>query len=104
MSLGNKWLWNDVFTGRDVKRRRGSHQKDGVLYAYGKGIKQGFKAPNAEVFDLVPTVLHSMSLPLPCEFDGHILHDLFVEEIPAAPAIGTEESVARRKLKKLLQV
>jgi len=104
MNLGNKWLWNDAFNGRDVKKRCGAHQKDGVLYAYGKGIKQGFKAPNAEVFDLVPTVLHSMSLPLPYEFDGQILYDLFVEEKPAAPATGTEESVTRRKLKKLLQV
>lgn len=104
MGLGNKWLWNDVFTGRDVKKRRGSHQKDGVLYAYGKGIKQGFKAPNAEVFDLVPTVLRSMKLPLPYEFDGRILQDLFVEENAVDPATDTEESVARRKLKKLLQV
>jgi len=108
MSLGNKWLWNDEFVGRDSKKRRGSHQKDGVLYAYGAGIKQGFKAPNAEVYDLVPTVLHSMGLPLPYEFDGRVLNDLFLEEhkqaeqLPASNA--TEGGLARRKLKKLLEV
>jgi predicted AlkP superfamily phosphohydrolase/phosphomutase len=107
MGLGNKWLWNDEFVGRDSKKRRGSHQKDGVLYACGPGIKQGFKAPSAEVYDLVPTVLHSMGLPLPYEFDGRVLNDLFVERKQAeqTPASnGTEGGLARRKLKKLLEV
>jgi len=108
MSLGNKWLWNDEFVGRDSKKRRGSHQKDCVLYAYGAGINQGFKAPNAEVYDLVPTVLHSMRLPLPYEFDGRVLNDLFVEEHKQAeqpPASNdTQGGLARRKLKKLSEV
>lgn len=110
MSLGNKWLWNDVSTSRNSKKRRGSHQKEGVLYAFGRGIKQGFAAPNAEVYDLVPTVLHSMGLPLPHEFDGRILHELFVEERGQDdPALtmknkGTEGGLAQRKLKKLLEV
>ena len=38
MSLGNKALWDSP------ARTRGTHQKDGVLYAYGKGFKQGFQA------------------------------------------------------------
>jgi predicted AlkP superfamily phosphohydrolase/phosphomutase len=108
MSLGNRWLWNDVFTGRDTKKRRGSHQKDGVLYAYGGNIKQGFHAPNAEVCDLVPTVLAGMGLPLPCEFDGQVLEALFIErdqreQADAAPENG-RGSLAHRKLKKLLEV
>src|SRR5438046_7413692 len=103
MSLGNKWLWNDEFVGRDSKKRRGSHQKDGVLYAYGAGIKQGFQAPNAEVYDLVPTVLRSMGLPLPYEFDGRVLNDLFAEEHkrveqPTA-SNATEGGLTQRKLK-----
>ena len=106
MALGNKWLWNDVSTGRDTKKRRGSHQKEGVFYAYGAGIKQGFAAPNAEIYDLVPTVLQSMGLPQPHEFDGRVLNELFVEQPPqaATPNGGTEGGLARRKLKKLLEV
>jgi predicted AlkP superfamily phosphohydrolase/phosphomutase len=109
MSLGHTRLWDDVFTGRDTKKRRGSHQKDGVLYAYGANLKQGFKAPNAEVCDLVPTVLQSMGLPLPCEFDGRVLEALFVEDDckhrPLTEAEHAPESgLARRKLKKLLEV
>jgi predicted AlkP superfamily phosphohydrolase/phosphomutase len=107
MSLGNKWLWNDVFTGRDRKKRRGSHQKEGVFYAYGAGIKQGFQAANAEVYDLVPTVLRSMGLPFPYEFDGKVIEDVFIEPQPSAQqAAGSspEGGLARRKLKKLLEV
>lgn len=102
MNLGNKRFWDDA------SKIRGTHQKDGVLYAYGAGIKRGFKAPNAEIYDLVPTVLQGMKLPLPHSFDGRILNELFVEsrqkEDVEAKGNGAEGGLARRKLKKLLEV
>lgn len=97
MSLGNKALWDSP------ARTRGTHQKDGVLYAYGKGLKQGFKAPNAEIYDLVPTVLRGMGLPLPHEFDGRVLDELFVENKPAEQLSTVGAGHARGKLKKLLE-
>src|SRR5205085_10577675 len=102
VTLGNKQLWD----APNVVR--GTHQKDGVLYAYGSGIKRGFKAPNAEIYDLVPTVLRSMGLPFPYTFDGRVLDELFVEskQVEQSP-IATDdakEGLARRKLKKLLEV
>lgn len=99
--LGNARVWEDI--GKTF----GSHQKDGVLYAYGGPFKRGYKAPNAEVFDLVPTVLRSMNLPFPSAFDGRVLDELFVEDIQAQPgqaAAPEEGGLARRKLKKLLEV
>jgi hypothetical protein len=90
---------------------RGSHKKDGVFYAYGGGIKRGFKAPNAEIYDLVPTVLRirSMNLLFPHEFDGRVLEEVFVESQrnqsePGAVENRNEGGLARRKLKKLLEV
>jgi predicted AlkP superfamily phosphohydrolase/phosphomutase len=102
MRLGNTHLWDDANT------TRGTHQKDGVLYAYGGGIKQGFIAPNAELYDLVPTVLHSMGLPLPSPFDGRVLEELFIErkqfeQTPLVEVRDTESSLVRSKLKKLLE-
>ncbi len=102
MNLGNTRLWDDANT------TRGTHQKDGVLFAYGAGIKQGFKAPNAELYDIVPTILHNMGLPLPFEFDGRVLDELFVERKQveqASPAAvdGYENGLVRSKLKKLLE-
>jgi predicted AlkP superfamily phosphohydrolase/phosphomutase len=102
VSLGNKKLW------AEPNVVRGTHQKDGVLYAYGGGIKQGFKASNAEIYDLVPTVLRSMGLPFPYTFDGHVLNELFVDTdkpVEETAANTTAKGgLARRKLNKLLEV
>ncbi len=101
MDLGNKHIWEDI--GKTF----GSHHKDGVLFAYGGPFKRGFKAPNAEVFDIVPTVLQAMDLPFPYAFDGHVLEALFNEdkqgEKLAVTGKSEEGSLARRKLKKLLE-
>src|SRR5205807_2124579 len=100
MEMGNQRIWEDI--GKSF----GSHHKDGVLYAYGAGFKQGYIAPNAEIFDLVPTLLHSMGLPFPYKFDGRVLDELFVEDKRRKQELveaGTAEGgLARRKLKKLL--
>src|SRR5438874_16840 len=101
MDLGNERIWEDI--GKTF----GSHHKDGVLYAYGAGFKRGFNAPNAEIYDLVPTLLHSMGLPFPYNFDGRVLDELFVEEKQADQGLvgagkSAESGLTRRKLKKLL--
>jgi predicted AlkP superfamily phosphohydrolase/phosphomutase len=102
MSLGNERLWDDANT------TRGTHQKDGVFYAYGNGIKQGFRASNAELYDVVPTILHCMGLPLPDQFDGCVLEELFienkqVEQRTPEQVNGVQSSLVRSKLKKLLE-
>jgi len=99
MDLGSKWCWNET------SQVRGTHQKEGVLYAYGGGIKKGFKAPNAEIYDLVPTVLRSLGLPLSNTFDGRVLDELFVQSssVESTP-IAAENGFARRKLAKLLEM
>ena len=98
VELGNRTLWEDL------GKAFGSHQKDGVFYAYGGPFKRGFKAPDAEIYDLVPTLLRAMELPLPHAFDGQVLEALFVEKTPVEPSSATEGGLARRKLKKLLEV
>lgn len=102
MDLGNRDLWEEA------SHVRGTHQKEGVLYAYGGGIKRGYQAGPAEIFDLVPTLLYSMRLPFPHGFDGEVIEDLFTEERKQAEhpliAAGRENDVSptRKKLKKLL--
>ncbi len=103
VEMGNPRIWEDI--GKSF----GSHHKDGVFYAYGGPFKRGFKAPNAEVYDLVPTLLRSMKLPLPHAFDGRTLDELFVdgpqeEQSAVSPEQGAEGGLARRKLQKLQQV
>lgn len=96
VELGNGRLWDNL--GKTF----GSHQKDGVLYAYGSKFKRDFEAPNAEIYDLVPTVLRSMGLPLPYTFDGRVLDELFIEhQSIEQPMVSAEGGLAQRKLKKL---
>jgi predicted AlkP superfamily phosphohydrolase/phosphomutase len=100
---GNRRIWE--YLGKSF----GSHQKDGVLYAYGGPFKRGFKAPNAEIYDLAPTLLQSMGLPLPHAFDGRVLDEMFVEgkqteRASTSTGPGAEGGLARRKLKKMLEV
>jgi predicted AlkP superfamily phosphohydrolase/phosphomutase len=97
VELGNQRIWEDL--GKSF----GCHHKDGVFYAYGAPFKQGFKAPNAEIYDLVPTLLRAMNLPLPYTFDGHVLEELFVKQLQEEQPI-TVEGIARKKLKKLLEI
>ncbi len=101
MDLGNAFLWEDF--GKTF----GSHHPHGVLYAYGAPFKQGFRAPGAEIFDLVPTVLNTMGLPFPCDFDGRVLHELFVQKSASEQELvmtgkSAQGSVVSTKLKNLL--
>ncbi len=102
MELGNTRIWEDI--GKTF----GSHHKDGVLYAYGGPFKHGFKATNAQVYDLVPTVLQAMGLPFPYTFDGRVLGELFIESRQIERSLvgvgdsAAESGLAHRRLKKLL--
>ena len=56
--------------------RIGDHEETGVLLAYGKGIKPS-KIEGARTYDLVPTILHILKLPIPHDMDGKVLKDIF---------------------------
>jgi predicted AlkP superfamily phosphohydrolase/phosphomutase len=109
--LGNVHLWDDATMAHDPTRRSGVHQKDGVLYTYGSSFKQGFQAQTAEIYDLVPTILHSMNLPLPTPCDGHVLEELFrdhqqeklVTHLEGNITEDNNTGITHRKLKKLLE-
>ena len=45
-----------------------------------------------------------MELPLPHTFDGRIMDELFIEKQPAEQSSSLEGGLAKRKLKKLLEV
>ena len=100
VELGNEHLWEDI--GKSF----GSHHKHGVLYAYGGPFKRGFKAPDAEIYDVVPTVLRGMGLPLPHVFDGQVLDEMFSEEKQPSRAaeVAADSRLAYNKLRKLLEV
>jgi predicted AlkP superfamily phosphohydrolase/phosphomutase len=62
----------------------GCHRPDGVLLAYGAGVRPGL-IHGASVTDVAPTVLHAFGLPVPPEMDGHALEALFDQPEPGFP-------------------
>ncbi len=74
-AIGQPWLWNRE------RHLLGTHQKDGVLYACGPTIKHGQQVAPTAIYDLVPTILRIMHLPLPDELDGQVIDDLFIDAV-----------------------
>lgn len=95
--LGKPWLWEYE------SRIFGTHQKDGVFYACGPTITPGSRNPQGaafEIYDVMPTVLHTLGLPVPAGLDGRVLHEIFAE--PSGFEIGdAANSTVARKLRQL---
>ncbi len=73
----------EVFPGRDVfapttwTQGSGTHRLKGTLAAYGPGIRNHASLDNAQLQDILPTLLYAMNLPVPNDLDGRILKELF---------------------------
>ncbi len=52
----------------------------GILAAWGPGINPNHPIDSAHVFDITPTVLYSLGLPIAKDFDGKWLMDLFTPD------------------------
>lgn len=60
---------NDGFTGM--------HRPDGIMIAYGQGIKRAAVIHGAEIGDLAPTILYAMGEKIPRDMDGKVLLGIF---------------------------
>ncbi len=59
---------------------QGTHHPDGVFLAGGPGIKAGFKAKKQQVADVPATLLYSMGLPIPSNFEGKVAESFFTDD------------------------
>lgn len=96
--LGRKDLWETRGLGRDVSS--GVHHQDGVLYLYGAGVKQGVNIAPTHVYDVVPTVLSFMGVPLPADLDGKLMEEPFARPLLSRTDV-EENGVVMQKLSKL---
>jgi predicted AlkP superfamily phosphohydrolase/phosphomutase len=55
----------------------GTHYPEGVLMACGPGIRRGQALPRQSILDTAPTLLYSLGLPIPADFEGRVIEDLF---------------------------
>jgi len=67
----------------------GDHRPTGIVFMYGKNIKINKKI-NANVIDIVPTILAAMNLPISDYIDGSVIEEVFVNK-PKIKKIKKEE-------------
>ena len=60
-----------------VYRYSGMHRDEGMLIMHGPGVRVGATIERAAIYDLAPTVLHTMGLPVPDDMDGRVLAEAF---------------------------
>jgi predicted AlkP superfamily phosphohydrolase/phosphomutase len=97
--LGRTALWETRGMGRDVAT--GIHHQDGILYVYGAAVKEGAKIAPVHIYDVVPTILSSMGVPLPDDLDGKVMQEPFEPQTLSKSESGESDSLVKRKLKKL---
>ena len=56
--------------------RSGCHRQHGIFIAMGKDIKKNHQVHNAEIIDIVPTVLYLLDKRIPSYIDGKVLSDI----------------------------
>ncbi len=67
-----------VVMPRDVPA--GTHHPDGVFLAGGKGIAEGVEIDRLDIIDVAPTLLYSMGLAVPEDFEGSVPTSFFSPE------------------------
>lgn len=90
-------LTETVFSTPDYKE--GGHRRDGIFLAIGPTIESGVRTRNATVVDVVPTILHGVSEPVPENVDGRVLEEVFAPgtnpgERPVRTKVYTSETVS----------
>lgn len=92
--LGLKSLWETS------NWSMGIHHPDGVLYLYGAQVKRGKMISPVHLFDIVPTILSRMDVPLPDNLAGTIMEEAF-EQLPSEEPTLQENDIVKQKLKRL---
>ena len=76
-------FWKDIVTDTRFGNLQmtGNHDLDGICMAYGKSIEP--TEMDAQIYDILPTVLYSMDIGIPADVDGRVLTEIFSKEFIA---------------------
>lgn len=70
-AVGKDVLSRKTLRGRQVTSE---HHKNGLLMAFGSNIER--KRLDAEIYDIAPTILYLMGVPIPEDVDGRVLTEI----------------------------
>jgi len=60
----------------EIKSREGDHSTKGILFVRGNNIRRGQRLSELTVYDIAPTILQILGVPIPSHFDGRVLTEL----------------------------
>jgi predicted AlkP superfamily phosphohydrolase/phosphomutase len=55
----------------------GAHRENGMLFLWGGGVKRGIDLGKVRIYDIAPSMLYLMGLPVPDDMDGKVLGHAF---------------------------
>jgi predicted AlkP superfamily phosphohydrolase/phosphomutase len=90
--------WTERVTPDKVSRS-GSHRDFGIFLAEGGPIREGREIHGANIWDIAPTILHLLEVPVPADMDGSVLVEALDEsmvstEVAIGAAVGQCAAVA----------
>jgi len=59
----------------------GNHRLDGILMFYGTNIRKGVQLDPVQIYDVIPTVLYLLGLPIPVDMDGQVLTEAITTDL-----------------------
>lgn len=90
--ISDKLFSETLFQETQGHEISGKHIPDGILLAYGRGIRQGQTIQGAHIRDLAPTILYAMGETVPVDMDGRVLEELFEVDVLKGNAVRYDES------------
>lgn len=73
-------------------RHSGSHRMDGVFIAAGPDIKN-CTIEKSHIYDIAPTVLYLLDMPVPSNMDGQVLTDIVTDEFMERHSVSTASEI-----------
>jgi predicted AlkP superfamily phosphohydrolase/phosphomutase len=100
LMLKPKYIAAGSLAGRSLTEstspsRPGEHRQDGIFVTTGASVVSLADLPELALVDVPPTILYLMGLPVPSNFDGRVLTELFDPDHMDANPIATSEAVIR---------
>jgi hypothetical protein len=77
------------------------YPEPGILIMYGKPFRKGLDLSGASVYDIAPTVLYLLGLPVPEDIPGHVLEDAILGAYMDYSPVRTVRSYETSKLEPL---
>ncbi len=80
----NKENWFDSIAGQKSIEEKShiGHSPGGLFISYGEDVKRGVNLKPISIYDIVPTILHYLGLPIPHDTDGRVLFEILKNNSP----------------------